>query len=263
MAVLDFPATPAPGDKYPIPAISGIPQYVWDGEKWTTLGGAVGLDVLHVRRAGDTMTGLLELSGAPLIDYHAATKRYVDDLEVLVAAALGDKVDAAGDTMSGALHLPLAAPTANTEAANKKYVDDRFGAVPAVLAAATAAEYRAGAVSGKYLDPATVFAAAAQVILTDAATVTPDFSTGFDFAWTLGATGRTLANPTNIKVGQKGVIALGQGIAGATITTWGNFWKFSGGTKPTLTATAGAIDILSYVVINASYIACSFSADFK
>lgn len=34
---------------------------------------------LKVAKAGDTMTGLLTLSGPPTIDLHAATKKYVDD----------------------------------------------------------------------------------------------------------------------------------------------------------------------------------------
>ena len=34
---------------------------------------------LKVDKAGDTMTGLLTLSGAPTVDLHAATKKYVDD----------------------------------------------------------------------------------------------------------------------------------------------------------------------------------------
>jgi hypothetical protein len=39
---LDFPASPTVGQKYPQPAVSGVPVYTWDGEKWTTLGGAIG-----------------------------------------------------------------------------------------------------------------------------------------------------------------------------------------------------------------------------
>ena len=42
MAALDFPATPTVGQKYPVPAVVGVPVYTWDGEKWTTIGGAIG-----------------------------------------------------------------------------------------------------------------------------------------------------------------------------------------------------------------------------
>jgi hypothetical protein len=36
MAQLDFPIGPSIGDRYPTPSQPGKPQYLWDGEKWTT-----------------------------------------------------------------------------------------------------------------------------------------------------------------------------------------------------------------------------------
>ena len=48
MAALDFPpnaghpAAPTVGEQYLSPAVTGVPVYTWDGEKWTTKGGAVG-----------------------------------------------------------------------------------------------------------------------------------------------------------------------------------------------------------------------------
>ena len=68
-----------------------------------------------VAKAGDTMTGLLTLSGAPTVDLHAATKLYVDAGDAL-------KVAKAGDTMTGLLTLS-GAPTATSHAATKGYVD--------------------------------------------------------------------------------------------------------------------------------------------
>jgi hypothetical protein len=41
MAALDFPSSPVTGDKYPVPPIAGIPQYTYDGEKWTTVGAQI------------------------------------------------------------------------------------------------------------------------------------------------------------------------------------------------------------------------------
>jgi hypothetical protein len=41
MAAMDFPASPTVGQKYPVPAVAGLPQYTWDGEKWTTVGGSI------------------------------------------------------------------------------------------------------------------------------------------------------------------------------------------------------------------------------
>ena len=39
--MLDFPASPSVGQKYPASPIVGIPTYTWDGEKWTTQGGSI------------------------------------------------------------------------------------------------------------------------------------------------------------------------------------------------------------------------------
>jgi hypothetical protein len=47
---LDFPTAPTVGQKYPASPLPGVPVYTWDGEKWTTIGGAVvgpGLPVLY------------------------------------------------------------------------------------------------------------------------------------------------------------------------------------------------------------------------
>lgn len=51
---------------------------------------------LRVFRSGDTMTGPLVLSGAPTIDLHASTKKYVDDL-------VGARLQLAGGQMTGKL----------------------------------------------------------------------------------------------------------------------------------------------------------------
>jgi hypothetical protein len=58
----------------------------------------------------------------------------------------------------------------------------------------------------------------------------------------------TLAAPTNAVAGQSGVIHLTQHASAPKTLAYNTFWKFAGGTAPTLTATNGAIDVLSYVV---------------
>jgi hypothetical protein len=40
--MLNFPSTPTLGQKYPQPAVVGVPIYTWDGEKWTTVSGPAG-----------------------------------------------------------------------------------------------------------------------------------------------------------------------------------------------------------------------------
>ena len=74
-------------------------------------------DAKFVDLVGDTMTGVLTLSGVPTAPLHAATKGYVDGVQTNVDL----KVARAGDTMSGHLGLP-AGPSA-TQAVRKDYVD--------------------------------------------------------------------------------------------------------------------------------------------
>lgn len=82
--------------------------------------------------------------------------------------------------------------------------------------------------------------------LTDGATITPDFSAANNFSVTLGGN-RTLANPTNIVAGQSGVIFISQDGTGSRTLSYGSYWDFPGGTAPTLTTTASAVDLIAYV----------------
>jgi hypothetical protein len=84
--------------------------------------------------------------------------------------------------------------------------------------------------------------------LTYASTVTPDFGKATDFEVTL--TGNvTLADPSNITVGQSGTIRLTQDATGSRIITYGSKYKFPGGASGgVLSTTANATDLLSYVV---------------
>ena len=89
--------------------------------------------------------------------------------------------------------------------------------------------------------------------LTDGATVTPDFATSNNYTLTLGGN-RTIANPTNLTAGQSGSIFLVQDGTGSRTVAWGSYWDFAGGTAPTLTTTASAVDRIDYVVRSASSI---------
>lgn len=103
--------------------------------------------------------------------------------------------------------------------------------------------------------------------LTDSATVTPDFSQAVNFTWTLGATGRTLANPVNFTSSYIGVvfrIYLVEDATGSrTITTWGSAYKFSGGVKPTLSTGAGAVDRISCFARSTTALDCDFVANYQ
>lgn len=92
--------------------------------------------------------------------------------------------------------------------------------------------------------------------LTDGTTITPDFSLANNFSVTLGGN-RTLANPTNLTAGASGAIFISQDGTGSRTLAFGSAWSFSGGTAPTLTTTASAIDVLVYTVRTTSDIAAT------
>ena len=98
--------------------------------------------------------------------------------------------------------------------------------------------------------------------LTDGATITADFAVANNFSVTLGGN-RTLANPTNLTAGQSGVIVITQDGTGSRTLAYGSNWKFPGGTAPTLTTTANAVDVLVYYVESTSRITARLVADVK
>ena len=93
--------------------------------------------------------------------------------------------------------------------------------------------------------------------LTSGATITPDFAVAQNFSLTLGINA-TLANPTNLVAGQSGVIV----ITNTSYTlAYGTYWKFPGGTAPTLT-TSGT-DVLAYYVDSSTRITARMVSDVK
>lgn len=81
--------------------------------------------------------------------------------------------------------------------------------------------------------------------LSDAATISVNFASSNNFSVTLGGN-RTLGNPSNVVAGQSGFIAITQDGTGSRTLAYSSNWSFASGTAPTLTTTAGAIDILAY-----------------
>jgi hypothetical protein len=98
--------------------------------------------------------------------------------------------------------------------------------------------------------------------LTDGATITPDFAEANNFSVTLGGN-RTLANPSNLSAGQSGVIVITQDGTGSRTLAYGSYFKFAGGTAPTLTTTAAAVDVLAYYVESSTRITAKLISDVK
>jgi hypothetical protein len=140
-----------------------------------------------------------------------------------------------------AAQLTLVSPPLNpTDATSKAYVDGND-------AIATAAEYLSNSAPTKRLTSGAIWTAAQNNTNVAATSFTPDLGASIDFLWTLNGPNCQLNNPANLKNGQKGLILLLQdGTGGRLITTWGTAYKFPSLTKPTLTTSAGSLDVISY-----------------
>ena len=98
--------------------------------------------------------------------------------------------------------------------------------------------------------------------LTDGSTITPDLADSNNFSVTLGGN-RTLANPTNTVAGQSGSIFITQDGTGSRTLAYGTNYDFAGGTAPTLSTTAAAVDRIDYVVRTATSIHAVFTANYS
>ena len=98
--------------------------------------------------------------------------------------------------------------------------------------------------------------------LTYAATISIDLATNNNFSYLTVTGNTTLGLPSNPVAGQSGVITITQGATARTMA-YNTFWKFAGGTVPTLTATAGAVDVLVYSVESATRATCQLIKDVK
>lgn len=116
----------------------------------------------------------------------------------------------------------------------------------ATVVRASGAELRALADDTKVLTPKAVADAAALVTLTDASTIAVDLAAGVNFVVTL-AGNRTLGAPTNAKPGMTGTIHVKQDATGSRTLAYASAWMPFGST-PSLTTTANAVDLLTFIV---------------
>ena len=105
-------------------------------------------------------------------------------------------------------------------------------------------------------------AAANVTALSDGATITIDMATACHHSVTLGGN-RTFAAPSNQVVGQAGSIFITQDGTGSRTASFNAAFKFVGGTAPTLTTTAAAVDRVDYVILSSNVIHCAVSLDVK
>ena len=91
--------------------------------------------------------------------------------------------------------------------------------------------------------------------LTSAASLTIDFSLSNHFSCTMGHN-ITFNNPSTESVGQSGTIVLTQDGTGSRTASWGSQFLWAGGTAPTLSTPAAAVDRIDYFVAAADKIHC-------
>jgi hypothetical protein len=106
---------------------------------------------------------------------------------------------------------------------------------------ASAGDVQAGQETGKSVTPKVLADSQAPQTLVDGATINWDMSIGYNAKVTLGGS-RTLATPTNPRVGQTYSLAIIQDGTGSRLMTWpaGFDWGTTG--APTLTVTASKVD---------------------
>lgn len=83
--------------------------------------------------------------------------------------------------------------------------------------------------------------------LTDGATINWNAANGRIATVTLGGTGRTMAAPTNLRVGTYILSVIQDGTGSRTITTWNSVFKWPSGVAPTLSTGANARDVMSFM----------------
>ena len=98
--------------------------------------------------------------------------------------------------------------------------------------------------------------------LTDGANISIDLADSNNFTVTL-AGNRTLDNPSNIVAGQSGSIFVVQDGTGSRTLAYGSYYDFAGGTAPTLSTAASAVDRIDYIVRSSTSIHAVFTAAYS
>ena len=101
--------------------------------------------------------------------------------------------------------------------------------------------------------------------VSDASTINIDFRAGTHFSVTLGGN-RTFGNSgsnTSSAIGSSGSIFIVQDGTGSRTASFHADYKFPGGTAPTLSTAANAVDRLDYVIRQSDDVHCVVTLDVK
>lgn len=234
------PGSPADGDCY---LVAASPTGAWSGQ--------AGKIAFRVNTAWAFITPIEGFTA--WVNDENAYVGYDGAVWNTISAAAGAFLPLTGGTLTGDVVVPAEAYGAgwngSNEAPTKNDVYDKIEAIAGGAAEATDSEMWTGSSTSTRVSPRRIFTAAAEQTLTDGATVTPDFNAGLNFKWTIGGN-RTLANPSNAKSGQSGVIVITQDATGSRVISYGANWKFPGGAAAggVLSTAANSVDVLNYFV---------------
>ena len=223
---------------------------------WVTIGDVTATNLGLAALASPTFTGT---PAGPTAAVDTNTTQLATTAYVLAQAASATPVingTAAAGSSTRYARADHVHPTDTTRAPLDSPTFTGTPTVPGYLTSTSAASTYAALATAQSFTKAQ---RGAVVALTSGATVTPDFSLANNFSLTLGVNA-TLANPTNLTAGQSGVITITNG-ASYTLA-YGNYWKFPGGTAPTLTVSGGT-DALAYFVDSSTRITARLVSDVK
>lgn len=175
----------------------------------------------------------------------AGIEAAADVTDATNVTAAGALMDSEVTSLSGIKTLTVPDSTTITAAAATVLDDASVAAMTTTLGAAR-------------LDTAQVFTASqgiTPVALTDAATIATDASLSNIFTVTLGGN-RTLGNPTNLVAGKTYVWHITQDGTGSRLLSYASNFKFPGGTAPTLSTAAAAVDVIVGTAVSSTVVRC-------
>ena len=178
-------------------------------------------------------------------------------VQASVNNVIASRASLGANTFTGAQTLP---------AAGAILTGSSSGTTTLVAAAAASGTATLPAAGGTLAVLATNTFSGAQIgsvtaLTSSGASIAINLATNNNFSYTT-VESSTLAAPSNPVAGQSGVITITQGATPRTLA-YNTFWKFAGGTVPTLTATAGAVDVFAYSVQSSSSCTCQLIKDVK
>lgn len=194
-------------------------------------------------------------AGNPVVTGTTISSTWANNTLSDIATALTNSIATDGQTaMTGNLPMGgnkitgLADGTLPTDATTLSQVETALGDyIPVTDIGVTVQAYNANTAFTNVVQSFSKGQRGTVSALTSASTITPDFNNANNFSVTLD-TNATLANPSNLTAGQSGVITITQDSTGSRTLAYGSYWKFVGGTAPTLSTAASAVDELVYYV---------------